>query len=118
MTVLGGGLSAVRSSDVICHGWNSAVTNVRWITVAFGLPVDTSITRVGHTLTKNLITKGFVSKQKIYSGNRHKQEAVQRHCGCDVPPDQSLGEHGPLWRMENMNPQVRIENMTPPPCGE
>ena len=35
---------------------------------------------------------------------REKQEAVQKHCGCDVPTWSRFGEHDPLWRMENMTP--------------
>ncbi len=36
-------------------------------------------------------------------GQQREQEAVQRHCGCDVLPHHFLGnfeEHDPLWRME------------------
>ncbi len=40
-----------------------------------------------------------------------EQEAVQRHCGCDIPLDQSL-ENMTLLRMENMT-LSRMENMTP-----
>ncbi len=37
-----------------------------------------------------------------------EQEAVQRHCGCDVPaPSLGLGnkgKHDPRWRMKSMPP--------------
>ncbi len=42
------------------------------------------------------------------------QQAMQRHCGCDVPPDQSWenmtlwwnGDLTPLWRMEMLFPHT------------
>ncbi len=49
--------------------------------------------------------------------NPKKQEAVQGHCGCDVPLPSRFGVESldpiHLWRMENMtNPTWRTWNMT------
>ena len=41
-----------------------------------------------------------------------KQEAVRRHCGCDVPPsldtENTTGKHAPLWRMLCQTTKVRL----------
>ncbi len=44
-----------------------------------------------------------------FKTKKGKQEAVQRHCACDVSPDQSLENMTPLWRKENMTPTPQVE---------
>ncbi len=61
-----------------------------------------------------------VSNRLCFSSfkQRNKQEAVQRHCGCYVPTDQSL-ENMTLWRVENMTPTPGhhgIPHTRRPPC--
>ncbi len=54
---------------------------------------------------KNDFTTGdyhrYKKQQMLFTALKaRKQEAVQRHCGCDAPFWSKFGEYEPLWRME------------------